>query len=163
MNDIKYSEIPDEVYILKYYPFIKEFLETGDATGAYMKAHGNISKEAAAASAKIVLNDPRVKPLVEQVAKDALENLKITKQWCLKKLKDEVDNPLSPSAAKVAAIKLLGVEIGMFQEKIKLDVTKPLVVNEVIYTEVRVKGKDGFNNSIPFRASALPSPGVCGD
>jgi hypothetical protein len=153
--------VESDKYVIANLRFLREFISTGDAKAAFKKANGpDLSDAACETGAQLVLNDPRIIPVLEAITTSAMNNLAIHKETVLSKLwtmaEDSEVNPL----ARIAALKLVGMERGMFAQKVNVEQSGKIEVQEVMYIEVKVKGKDEYNNSLPFRAESLPSSSV---
>ena len=152
----------EDRYILGHLPFLQEYLESRDATKAYMK-YNDVDPHAASSIASQVLADPRIKKFMKERLDIAIVGLNITADAILKKLWDLSEHVDTPPASKITALVNLGKHIGMFKEHLKIEGNgTPLVIKEIVYINAKVK-TDEFNNSISLRTKGISGPSVPGN
>jgi len=104
---------------------------------AYRQAYSaeNMSNRAVRVEAARLHAHPGVVSALDK-ARTKMEKVKartaiMERQAVKQKLWDEVDNYETPSASRVAALRLLGIEAGMFAEKSKIEVSEPIPDSDI--------------------------------
>jgi len=155
----QFVEDPDERFLVKHLNFVQEFLQTGNATEAYIRVHPEVPREEAKTMGSRLVRDRRIAPYVRNAIKDALTILEVAPHYLLAKLKSVVESQEAPWATRVRAIELLGKHQGMFQPVVNINNNSQIIVEEINYTQVQIK-KDENNNSLPVSPARLSASDI---
>jgi hypothetical protein len=116
--------------------FIEEYLLDLNATAAYRRA-GYVARNdnTAAAGASTLLRNPKVAAAVAEAQQERADRAELTQDWVVGRLRHEsqLTGEDASHSARVAALKLLGLHLGMFPKKHEVKGTVGLqVVEEVV-------------------------------
>jgi hypothetical protein len=100
--------------------FVAEYLEDLNATAAYRRA-GYVARNdnTAAAGASTLLRNPKVAAAVAEAQQQRADRAELTQDWVVGRLRHEsqLTGEDASHSARVAALKLLGLHLGMFPKK----------------------------------------------
>lgn len=109
----------------KQMKFVDEYMIDMNATQAYLRAGYRCTEEAARVSASKLLTNPNIVGEIATRQEKLQEKTELTAEWVLNELADnhrvaKAAGDLNPSNK---ALELIGKHIGMFTDKVKMDVS----------------------------------------
>jgi phage terminase small subunit len=109
----------------KQMKFVDEYMVDMNATQAYLRAGYKCTEEAARVSASKLLTNPNIVAEITTRQEKLQEKTELTAEWVLNELADNhrLAKQMGDMAPSNKALELIGKHIGMFTDKVKMDVT----------------------------------------